>query len=76
MPASGHGNMRRSCGNDTLGLTGSSAIDPEDVAKMSDHHVLGDIQPEDPPEHTQSEQPKIESDAGDEAEHTRDGHLK
>ena len=68
--------MRGSCGNDTLGLARSLAIDSEDVAKLRDHHVLGDIQPDDPPEHAEPEQPKIESDAGDQAEHTRDGDLK
>jgi len=42
---------------------------------MGDHNVLGHIQPEDAPEHTQPEKPKIESNAGDEAEHARNGHL-
>ena len=68
--------MRRSCGNDPLGLPGSPTIDSKHIAKLRDHHVLGDIQPDDPPEHTEPEQPKIESDAGDEAEHTRDSYLK
>jgi len=67
--------MRGSGGDDTFGLTGSIPINPEDLAKMSDHNVLGHIQPEDTPEHTQSEKPKIESDAGNEAEHARNGHL-
>jgi hypothetical protein len=62
-------------GDGTVRLTRSGAIDAEDVAKMSDHNVLGHIQPDDAPEHAQSEKPKIERDAGDQAEHTRDGHL-
>jgi hypothetical protein len=56
-------------------LTGLIPINPKDLAKMGDHHVLGHIQPEDAPEHTQSEQPKIERNAGDKAEHARNGHL-
>ena len=62
-------------GDDTVGLARSLAIDAQDVAKLSDHNVLGHIQAEDTPEHAQSEKPKIERDAGDQAQHTRDGHL-
>jgi hypothetical protein len=61
--------------DNTVDLTGSISINAEDLAKMSDHYVLGHIQPEDAPKHTQSEKPKIESNAGDEAEHARNGHL-
>jgi hypothetical protein len=73
---SGHGNMRRSCGSNTVGLTGSATIHSEDVAKMSDHNVFSHIQPDDAPEHTQPEEPKIESNAGNEAEHARNSHLQ
>lgn len=67
--------MRGPRRDDAVGLTGSDAIDAEDMAKMSDHNVLGHVQAEDTPEHAQSEKPKIERDAGDEAKHTCNRNL-
>jgi hypothetical protein len=54
----------------------SAAIDAEDLAKVGDHHVLRDVQPHEPKERPEPEQPEIQGDAGHQAEQGHDLELK
>ena len=54
----------------------AAAINAEDLAEVGDHHVLRDIQPDDPQERPEPEQPEVQGDARHQAEQRHDLELK
>jgi hypothetical protein len=54
----------------------AATIDAEELAKVGDHHVLRDVQPHNPQEWPEPEQPEIQGDACHHAEQGRDLELK
>jgi hypothetical protein len=62
--------------NDRRSAHRSTAIDAQNLAKVSDRDVLGHIQAHDTPERSEAKKPEIERNAGHQAKHGRYRHLK
>jgi hypothetical protein len=62
--------------NDRRSPRGSTTIDAQDLAKVSDRDVLGHIQAHNAPERSEAKKPEIERNASHQSQHGRNGHLK
>ncbi len=67
--------MGRSRLQDGRNLWRTSPVNTQNLTEIGDRHVLGDIEADDAPESTKTEEPEVESDARDQAQHGSDGHL-